>query len=188
MPGMTGTEFLREARTLHPDAKRTLLTAYADSEAAIAAINEVGLDYYLMKPWDPPDRNLYPVLDDLLADWSARARTSFEGVRVIGSRWSPQSYDTRDFLSRNQIPYQWIDVEQDEAMRADRARRERRRPVAPAGGAAGGWHRARRAVARGAGGEGRACMPSRRGRTTTWPSSAPALPAWRARSTARRRA
>ena len=117
MPGMTGTEFLREARTLHPDAKRTLLTAYADSEAAISAINEVGLDYYLMKPWDPPDRNLYPVLDDLLADWSARARTSFEGVRVIGSRWSPQSYDTRDFLSRNQIPYLWIDVEQDEAMR-----------------------------------------------------------------------
>lgn len=117
MPGMTGTEFLREARTLHPDAKRTLLTAYADSEAAIAAINAVGLDYYLMKPWDPPDRNLYPVLDDLLADWSARARTSFEGVRIIGSRWSPQSYDTRDFLSRNQIPYQWIDVEQDEGMR-----------------------------------------------------------------------
>ncbi len=118
MPGMTGTEFLREARTLHPDAKRTLLTAYADSAAAIAAINDVGLDYYLMKPWDPPDRNLYPVLDDLLADWSARARTSFEGVQVIGSRWSPQSYDTRDFLSRNQIPYRWIDVEQDEAMRA----------------------------------------------------------------------
>ena len=117
MPGMTGTEFLREARKLHPDAKRTLLTAYADSEAAIAAINEVGLDYYLMKPWDPPDRNLYPVLDDLLADWSARARRSFEGVKVIGSRWSPQSYDTRDFLSRNQIPYLWIDVEQDEAMR-----------------------------------------------------------------------
>jgi thioredoxin reductase (NADPH) len=114
---MTGTEFLREARTLHPDAKRTLLTAYADSEAAIAAINEVGLDYYLMKPWDPPDRNLYPVLDDLLADWSARARSSFEGVKVIGSRWSPQSYDTRDFLSRNQIPYRWYDVEQDEAMR-----------------------------------------------------------------------
>ena len=117
MPEMTGTEFLREMRTLHPDAKRTLLTAYADSEAAIAAINDVGLDHYLMKPWDPPDQQLYPVLDDLLADWSARARTSFEGVRVIGSRWSPGSYETRDFLSRNQIPYQWIDVEQDAAMR-----------------------------------------------------------------------
>ena len=117
MPDMTGTEFLKEARTLHPDAKRTLLTAYADSEAAIAAINAVGLDYYLMKPWDPPDRCLYPVLDELLADWAARAKTSFEGVRVIGSRWSPQSYETRDFLSRNQIPFQWIDVELDAAMR-----------------------------------------------------------------------
>ena len=118
MPDMTGTEFLREVRTLHPDAKRTLLTAYADSQAAIAAINAVGLDYYLMKPWDPPEQSLYPVLDDLLADWAARARVSFEGVRVIGSRWSPQSYATRDFLSRNQVPYQWIDVEQDAGMRA----------------------------------------------------------------------
>jgi thioredoxin reductase (NADPH) len=117
MPDMTGTEFLREMRKLHPYAKRTLLTAYADSEAAIAAINEVGLDHYLMKPWDPPDRRLYPVLDDLLGDWSARARVSFEGVRVIGSRWSPKSYDTRDFLARNQIPYQWIDLDQDAAMR-----------------------------------------------------------------------
>jgi len=117
MPGMTGTEFLREARKLHPGAKRAMLTAYADSEAAIAAINEVGLDHYLMKPWDPPDQRLYPVLDDLLADWFARARPSFAGVRVIGSRWSPQSYATRDFLSRNQIPYQWIDVDQDAPMR-----------------------------------------------------------------------
>jgi thioredoxin reductase (NADPH) len=117
MPDMTGTEFLTQARVLYPDAKRTLLTAYSDSEAAIAAINAVGLDYYLMKPWDPPERCLYPVLDELLADWSARARVSFEGVRVIGSRWSPQSYRTRDFLSRNQIPYQWIDVDQDAGMR-----------------------------------------------------------------------
>jgi thioredoxin reductase (NADPH) len=108
----TGTE-PAEMRTLHPT--RTLLTAYADSEAAIAAINEVGLDHYLMKPWDPPDQRLYPVLDDLLADWFARARVPFEGVRVVGSRWSPQSYDTREFLSRNQIPYQWVDVEQDAA-------------------------------------------------------------------------
>ena len=117
MPDMTGTEFLGEMRTLHPGAKRTLLTAYADSEAAIAAINDVGLDHYLMKPWDPPDHRLYPVLDDLLADWSAHARTTFEGVRVLGSRWSPQSYAARDFLSRNQIPYHWIDVEQDASMR-----------------------------------------------------------------------
>ncbi len=118
MPDMTGTDLLRELRKLFPETKRTLLTAYADSEAAIAAINEVGLDYYFMKPWDPPDQRLYPVLDDLLADWSAHARVSFEGVRIVGSRWSPRSYETRDFLSRNQIPYQWIDVEQDAAMRA----------------------------------------------------------------------
>jgi thioredoxin reductase (NADPH) len=117
MPEMTGTEFLHEARKLHPGAKRTLLTAYADSEAAIAAINDVGLDHYLMKPWDPPEQRLYPVLDDLLSDWSARARSSFEGVRVIGSRWSPRSYATRDFLSRNQIPYQWIDIDNDAVMR-----------------------------------------------------------------------
>jgi thioredoxin reductase (NADPH) len=117
MPDITGTEFLQQARTLHPDAKRTLLTAYADSEAAIAAINAVGLDYYLMKPWDPPERCLYPVLDELLADWAARAKVSFEGVRVIGSRWSPQSYETRDFLSRNQIPFLWVDVELDAGMR-----------------------------------------------------------------------
>jgi thioredoxin reductase (NADPH) len=117
MPDMTGTALLSELRKLYPDAKRTLLTAYADSAAAIAAINEVGLDHYLMKPWDPPDRHLYPVLDDLLADWSAHARVPFEGVRILGSRWSPASYDTRDFLSRNQIPYQWIDVESDAPMR-----------------------------------------------------------------------
>jgi len=117
MPETTGTEFLARVRKVHPDAKRALLTAYADSAAAIDAINSVGLDYYLMKPWDPPEDRLYPVIDDLLADWSANARPSFEGVRVLGSRWSPQSYAARDFLSRNQIPYQWIDIDQDEPMR-----------------------------------------------------------------------
>ena len=117
MPDMTGTQLLRELRTLYPDAKRALLTAYADTDAAIAAINDVGLDHYLMKPWDPPDQRLYPVLDDLLSDWSAHARLPFEGVRIVGSRWAPQSYSTRDFLSRNQIPYQWIDVDQDDSIR-----------------------------------------------------------------------
>ena len=117
MPDMTGTKFLAQMRALIPDAKRVLLTAYADSEAAIAAINDVGLDHYLMKPWDPPEQCLYPVLDDLLTDWSSRARTPFEGLRVVGSRWSPRSYQTRDFLSRNQIPYQWVDVESDAPMR-----------------------------------------------------------------------
>jgi thioredoxin reductase (NADPH) len=113
MPELTGTELLVELKKLHPDAKRVLLTAYADTEAAIAAINEVGLNHYLMKPWDPPEERLYPILDDLLADWMSGARPPFEGIRVAGSRWSPQSYATRDFLSRNQIPYQWVDIEQD---------------------------------------------------------------------------
>jgi thioredoxin reductase (NADPH) len=117
MPDMTGTQFLCQARALTPDAKRVLLTAYADSEAAIEAINQVGLDHYLMKPWDPPEQHLFPVLDDLLTDWSSRARAPFEGLRVVGSRWSPRSYQTRDFLSRNQIPYQWVDIESDAPMR-----------------------------------------------------------------------
>jgi thioredoxin reductase (NADPH) len=113
MPGMTGTEFLVDARKLYPDAAKVLLTAYADTDAAIAAINQVGVDHYLLKPWDPPEQRLYPVLDDLLATWSARARVPFEGLRVAGSQWSPQSYAVREFLSRNQVPYQWIDVEKD---------------------------------------------------------------------------
>jgi thioredoxin reductase (NADPH) len=117
MPEMTGTELLVELKKLHPDAKRVLLTAYADTEAAIAAINEVGLNHYLMKPWNPPEERLYPVLDDLLLDWASSVRLPFEGLRVAGSRWSPQSYATREFLSRNQIPYQWIDIEQDSPTR-----------------------------------------------------------------------
>jgi thioredoxin reductase (NADPH) len=113
MPHMAGTEFLCEARKLYPDAMRALLTAYADTEAAIAAINEVELHHYLMKPWDPPEQRLYPVLDDLLATWSAQVRPQFEGIRVVGSRWSPQSFAAREFLARNQVPYQWIDIEAD---------------------------------------------------------------------------
>jgi len=113
MPDTSGTELLIEARKLFPDAKRVLLTAYADSEAAIAAINQVGLHHYLRKPWDPPDRNLYPILDDLLSVWRAHARYPYEGLRVAGSRWAPQSYRTREFLSSNQVPYQWIDVDDD---------------------------------------------------------------------------
>jgi thioredoxin reductase (NADPH) len=117
MPGMSGTQLLLEAGRLYPKAKKTLLTAYADTDAAIQAINEVGLDYYLMKPWSPPEQRLYPVLDDLLSDWLAHVRLPFEGVRVLGSRWSPQSYAVRDFLSRNQVPYEWIDIDYDEPMR-----------------------------------------------------------------------
>jgi len=118
MPGMTGTELLREVKKLHPDARKVLLTAYADTDAAIVSINEVALDHYLMKPWDPPQERLYPVLDDLLAEWTARVRLPFEGIRVVGSRWSPQSYAVKEFLSRNQVPYQWIEIERDESMAA----------------------------------------------------------------------
>jgi thioredoxin reductase (NADPH) len=113
MPNMTGVQFLEQARGLFPEARRVLLTAYADTEAAISAINRVGLDYYLMKPWDPPEDNLYPVLDDLLEEWKARARLPYEGIRVAGTLWSPPSHDVKDFLARNQIPYQWLDVESD---------------------------------------------------------------------------
>jgi thioredoxin reductase (NADPH) len=110
MPGMTGVEFLEEARKLFPEAKRVLLTAYADTDAAIKAINDVRLDYYLMKPWDPPEDRLFPVLDDMLDDWLAGFRPEFEGVRVVGHRWSPESHAVRDFLARNQTPYQWLDL------------------------------------------------------------------------------
>jgi thioredoxin reductase (NADPH) len=117
MPEMTGTELLAEVSGLYPDARKVLLTAYADTQAAIDSINKVGLDHYLLKPWDPPDQRLYPVLDDLLADWAAHARPTFDGVRVAGARWSRQCYLVKDFLSRNQVPYQWIDLEQDKPMR-----------------------------------------------------------------------
>ncbi|OUL29190.1 fused response regulator/thioredoxin-disulfide reductase [Nostoc sp. RF31YmG] len=111
MPQMSGVEFLEQAIALFPDAKRVLLTAYADTDAAIRAINNAKLDYYLLKPWDPPEERLYPVLDDLIDDWLADYRPPFEGIRVVGNRWSPQSHQVKDFLARNQIPYQWLDVE-----------------------------------------------------------------------------
>jgi thioredoxin reductase (NADPH) len=118
MPQMSGTEFLVQARLVYPDARKVLLTAYADTEVAIAGINLVQLDHYLMKPWDPPVEKLYPVLDDLLSDWAASFRPPFEGIRVAGSLWSPKSHEVKDFLSRSQTPYQWLDVEQDAAARA----------------------------------------------------------------------
>ena len=113
MPGMSGTDYLVQARTLVPDAKRVLLTAYADTEAAIAAINEVALDYYLLKPWDPPEEELYPVVEDLLSTWEAGATLEAGGVRVIGHRFSKDSHDLRDFLARNRVPARWLDVERD---------------------------------------------------------------------------
>src|SRR5579864_6366244 len=111
MPQMDGVKFLQEATTIYPDAKRALLTAYADTNAAISAINDAGINYFFMKPWDPPTERLYPQLDDLLDDWQASYRPSFEGIRVLGTRWSPKCYELRDFLARNHVPYQWIDVE-----------------------------------------------------------------------------
>jgi thioredoxin reductase (NADPH) len=118
MPGMTGLELLRAAARLHPQARRVLLTAYADTEVAIAGINEIVLDHYLMKPWDPPEERLYPVLDDLLGEWRARTIPAFEGIRVMGSEWSPESFAVREFLSRNRVPYQWVDLDHDAAARA----------------------------------------------------------------------
>ena len=114
MPKMTGVEFLEKAIELYPGAKRVLLTAYADTDAAIRAINKVQIDYYLLKPWDPPEERLYPVLTDLLDDWRATYRPPFEGIRVVGNQWAPASHQVKDFLSRNNIPYLWLDVEESE--------------------------------------------------------------------------
>ncbi len=113
MPGMPGTDYLVEARKIVPDAKRVLLTAYADTEAAIAAINDVALDYYLLKPWDPPEEQLFPVVEDLLTTWESGAALEAGGVRVIGHRFSKDSHDLRDFLARNRVPARWLDVERD---------------------------------------------------------------------------
>src|ERR1051325_914270 len=113
MPEMNGVEFLEQAIKAYPQAKRVLLTAYADTQAAIDSINEVGLDYYLMKPWHPPEERLYPVLDELLEDWKVHVRLPFEGIRVAGTLWSLPSHQAKDFLTRHQIPYQWLDIEKD---------------------------------------------------------------------------
>jgi thioredoxin reductase (NADPH) len=111
MPSMTGVEFLEHSLELYPNAKRVLLTAYADIDAAIHAINTVGLDYYLLKPWSPPEQKLYPVLDELLNDWQEDYKPPFEGVRLIGHRWSARSHEIKDLLARNHVPFQWLDVE-----------------------------------------------------------------------------
>ncbi len=113
MPEMSGVEFLEEAIQVYPQAKRVLLTAYADTQAAIDSINEVGLDYYLMKPWHPPEERLYPILDELLEDWKIHVRLPYEGIRVAGTLWSLSSHQVKDFLTRHQIPYQWLDIEKD---------------------------------------------------------------------------
>ncbi len=111
MPRMDGVAFLQEAKHIYPEAKRALLTAYADTNAAISAFNQASINYFFLKPWDPPSQNLYPQLNDLLDDWQAFYKPAFQGIRVLGTRWSPRSYELRDFLARNHVPYQWIDVE-----------------------------------------------------------------------------
>ena len=118
MPTMSGTEFLAQAAKLYPEARKVLLTAYADTQAAITCINSIGLDHYLLKPWDPPEQNLYPVLDDLLSDWLANMPLPDNDIRVAGTLWSSRCHDAKDFLSRNQIPYQWLDIEKDPEARA----------------------------------------------------------------------
>ena len=111
MPQMDGVNFLSEAMQIYPEAKRALLTAYADTSAAIGAINQANIHYFFMKPWDPPQENLYPALDDLLDDWQASFRPAYDGIRVLGTRWHPRSYELRDFLARNHVPFQWIDID-----------------------------------------------------------------------------
>ncbi len=119
MPSMSGTEFLAEAIKLYPDARKVLLTAYADTQAAITSINQIGLDYYLMKPWDPPEEHLYPILDELLDDWKSNVTLPYEGIRVAGTLWSASSHATKDFLARHAIPYLWMDIEQNEQARLE---------------------------------------------------------------------
>jgi thioredoxin reductase (NADPH) len=131
MPRMTGIEFLEAAAPLAGEAGKVLLTAYADTEAAIRAINDVGLDHYLMKPWHPPEEHLYPVLDDLLDEWRRAAGPVFDGIRLIGALWSPGSHEIKDFLARHQVPYLWMDVDREEQAAALVARSEAGAPVVP---------------------------------------------------------
>lgn len=118
MPEMGGTEFLEKAMEIYPEAKKALLTAYADTQAAISAINRVSLDYYFLKPWSPPELNLYPVLDDFLGDWKANTDIPYDGIRVAGTLWSANSHRIKDFLSRSQISYKWLDIETDSEAKA----------------------------------------------------------------------
>ena len=128
MPQLTGIEMLEQARTHAPGAKSLLLTAYADTDVAIKAINDIGLDYYMLKPWDPPEERLYPVVDDLLGDWRRANPDHTSDVRVVGHRWSDRSHATKTFLARNHVPYRWYDVERDDegAAAADPGRALRR--------------------------------------------------------------
>ena len=190
MPRMDGVTFLQEAMHVYPEAKRALLTAYADTNAAISAINQASINYFFLKPWDPPSEHLYPQLNDLLEDWQASYRPVFQGIRVLGTRWSPKSYELRDFLARNHVPYQWIDVE------SSANDPETKRLVEALG--AGGSQSSRRAVSRTERSFWRACPrmsrkksacePARKLISTIWRLSAAARRVWRRRFMARPRA
>jgi thioredoxin reductase (NADPH) len=117
MPEMSGIDFLSEAQKLYPETKKVLLTAYADTDVAIQSINSINLDYYLMKPWDPPEEQLFPILEDLLSDWLGSVPIPYEGIRVVGTLWSAKAHYVKDFMSRSQIPYQWLDLEKDKVAR-----------------------------------------------------------------------
>lgn len=117
MPEMEGVAFLEKAKEFYPEAKLVLLTAYSDIEVAIRAINDIKLDYYLLKPWSPPEEKLYPALNEMLYDWAESVRMPYDGIRLLGARWSARSYSVKEFLSRNLIPYQWIDIDYDEEMK-----------------------------------------------------------------------
>src|SRR5690348_4760175 len=181
MPEMSGVEFLEEAMRIAPEAKRVLLTAYADTQAAIDAINRVSLDHYLLKPWDPPDEQLYPVVDDLLDAWRADAPDDADRIQVVGHRWSRESHDARDFLARNQVPYRCLDVEPDDDGRRPTARPPCRSCSSPT--AACCTARASRSWP-----SAPACAGGRSSSSTTSSSSAAARPASPRRSTAPRRA
>ena len=132
MPEMSGVQFLEKAIEIYPESKRSLLTAYADTDAAIKAINDVKIDYYLLKPWDPPEEKLFPVLDDLLDDWHAAFRPPFEGIRVVGNGWAPAAHIVKEFLARNNVPYLWLDPEVSEEARTLISRPDGARAKLPA--------------------------------------------------------
>ncbi len=117
MPRMNGVDFLESAMDLVPQARRALLTAYADTNAAIAAINVVDVDHYLLKPWEPPEEKLYPVVDELVETWQREARPAEHKIKILGHPWSSASYDVRDFLARNLVPYRWYNVEDPDGAR-----------------------------------------------------------------------
>ena len=185
---MTGIELLGQVRPSAPTAKLLLLTAYADTDVAIRAINDIGLDYYLLKPWDPPEERLYPVIDDLLEDWaSGEPRPARPRCGSSGHRWSERSHEVKTFLARNHVPYRWFDIEQDEEGAAARRARPEAHARRPAAGARPGRRDAARpALARPA--TPWACARRRPSRSTTSASSAAGRPGSRPRCTARPRA